>query len=620
MPPIAKTSFALAVTALLSIATGRPARAESTLEAKVAVDRLSRFAKGHESATPEKIVFVYFTPADRTPPPGYRERLGRVMRNIQEFYAREIERRGLGQRTIRFDREANGALALYDVKGRMPAASYIETVAPTGELIRRESRPVLAAAGIDDSKHTIIYFCDVRTEQNGRVSGIGPYYGTVYSGAFEFGHCWFTDATILDPNLLGDKTTMIQDEQYGRISVGRYNTIFLGGAAHELGHGLGLPHDKEHKDDGALGISIMGFGNRNYGEERRNEGRGTFLTLADALRLASHPMFSDTVRDLDVKPECQLEDLRVAVRGATLEVSGRIVGNPEPYAIIAYNDPDGGGDYDATTWTAPLDAQNRFVLHIGEFKPGGAELRITVCHVNGSNSTFRYPITAGLDGVPNPAAMIVPIALHDALKCWADGNMEDAQRLALQAAQAPAAEPEVREWAQSLAAITLPAEPEWPALASLRPETREASLGRVAWQSAEVGWMKPTRNYFPREVDPNHPFLCLGGQYFADGLYAHSPSLYMFDLGGQWKTFSAAAGLQAGATGSAVFVVKADGREIYRSPKIACASAPFISAATATVNISANITGAKTLELIVEDAGDGNRSAWSIWCAPKVLR
>jgi len=189
--------------------------------------------------------------------------------------------------------------------------------------------------------------------------------------------------------------------------------------------------------------------------------------------------------------------------------------------------------------------------------------------------------------------------------------MQDAQRLALQAAQTPATESEVREWAKTLAAIAAPAEPAWPSLSSLPPQTREASLSRVAWQDAQVGWMKPARNYFPREVDPDHPFLSLGGQYFADGLYAHSPSRYAFDLAGQWKTFSAEAGLQPGATGSAVFVVKADGREIYRSKKIA---------GSATAKISANIAGAKTLELVVEDAGEGNRVAWSIWCAPEVLR
>ncbi len=584
--------------------------AEPTPEAKIAVERLSQFAAGHASAKERKIIFVYFTPADRTPPAGYRERLGRLMTDIQDFYAREMERHGLGRRTIRFDRDADGGLTVFDVKGRSPAENYLETNGPTGDLIRRESRATLQSAGIDDSKETVIYFCDVRTEKDGVVTGIGPYYGTVFSGAFQFGHCWFTDATILDPTLLSDKTTMLQDQQYGHISVGRYNSIFVGGAAHELGHGLGLPHDKERKDEMERGTSLMGSGNRTYGEDRRGEGRGSFLTLADALRLASHPMFSGTERDLEVKPECRLEDLHAEVRNGKLDLSGQIVANPPPYAIIAYNDPDGGKDYDATTWTAPLDATNHFQLHIGEFKPGAAEIRIAVLHLSGSNSSFRYPISAAASGVPDVTSLAVPFALHDALHSWGMGKTDETHDLALKATQDSTAAAEVRTWSKALADIASP-EPKWPELSSVPPETTEASLSRVVWREANVGWAKPARNHFPREVAAELPFLSLAGRYFTDGLYAHAPSRYVFDLGGGWKTLTAEAGIQSGGDGAAIFVAKADGREIFRSPKLVGAK---------TAKISASVEGAKSLELIVEQAPEGNRAAWSIWAVPKVSR
>jgi len=610
LAPLSGALASLALTITAARSETAPA-AEPKPEAKIAADRLQRFAEGHAVKQERKIVFVYFTPADREPPTGYRERLGRLMSDIQKFYLSEMERHGLGHKTIHFDRDANGALVVYDVKGRLPTSEYVETHGPTGDGIRRESRPILQKAGIDDAKDTVIYFCNVRTEQDGKVTGIGPYYGTgSFSGPFHFGHCWFTDATILDPDLLADKTTMLQDEQYGHISVGRYNSIFVGGAAHELGHGLGLPHDKERKDEKDHGTSLMGSGNRTYGEDRRGEGRGSFLTLADALRLASHPMFSGTERDMDVKPECQLQDLQAQIHDGQLELTGKITAKPEPYAVIAYNDPDGHNDYDATTWTAPLDEANCFKLDIGEFKPGVSELRIVICHVNGSTSLFHYPISAGKDGVPDITSLEVPFALREALRSWGEGKTEQTHQLAEQAANLSTNLPPVRQWAATLASIAGP-EPAWPSLEKIPAETKDASLSRVSWQEAKVGWMQPARNHFPREVGPDLPFLSLAGRYFTDGLYAHSPSRYVFDLGGQWKTLTAETGIQPGASGSAIFVIKADGKEVFRSAKLNGAK---------TASVTADVSGARTVELITEDAGEGNRSAWAIWCAPKVTR
>jgi len=198
--------------------------------------------------------------------------------------------------------------------------------------------------------------------------------------------------------------------------------------------------------------------------------------------------------------------------------------------------------------------------------------------------------------------------LHDALDAWAAGRLDEARQLATQKAQAPDTTPVVRPWAQVLAAMAGP-EPVWPTLAETT--VAEVVLSRVRWTEARVGWGPPTRNHFPRQVGPELPFLCVGDHYYADGFYAHVPARLAFDTGGQWKTFTATIGLQAGATGSAVFVVRADGREVFRSKKVEGASA---------VAVTADVTGAKTLELLTEDAGAGSNMAWAVWCAPRLTR
>jgi hypothetical protein len=583
-------------------------------ESKIAVDRLAKYESVDPVPSKDKLVFVYFTPADRTPPEGYRKRLARVMLNIQKFYADEMERNGLGRRTVKFDLDADGGLTLVDVKGKLPASEYLEERGSSskGGLIARESQPALRAAGVNNAESTIIYFCDLRTEKDGKVTGIGPYYGSgPFSGSFGNGRCWFTDATIMDADKLSDKTTMLRDQQYGHISVGKYNSIFMGGAAHELGHALGLPHDKQQKSVGDIfGTSLMGSGNRTYHDELRGQDKGSFLTLGDALRLASHPMFCGSETGIHDPLKCQIEDLHAQVRDGGLDLTGRIIASPQPYAVIVYNDPYSGSDYyngnfrdyDSTTWTGVLDASDHFKIHIGEFKPGGAKLRLVVCHVNGGSNVFEYPLSVDADGTPDATTFTVPVVLHDAIAAWDRGDTNTAKMLAGTVTDSSA-----KKWADALVSICNP-EPDYPAIADVTG--KEVSLSHVKWDEAKVGWGDPTRNHFPVRVGP-FPFFSLGGKYYVDGLYAHAPSKYVFNLGDgtRFKSFTAVVGMQASATGAADFVVNADGKEIFRSKPVRD---------TSTVDVNISIAGAKTLELIAEEVGGDNRLAWAVWGDPKI--
>ena len=92
--------------------------------------------------------------------------------------------------------------------------------------------------------------------------------------------------------------------------------------------------------------------------------------LYDSRRIRS---ISGTMRDVEKKPECRLEDVKEELLSESpekrLRITGRIAAAVEPYALIAYNDPEGNSDYNATSWSAQLDAENRFTVEIGRVCP-----------------------------------------------------------------------------------------------------------------------------------------------------------------------------------------------------------------------------------------------------------
>jgi tetratricopeptide (TPR) repeat protein len=141
-----------------------------------------------------------------------------------------------------------------------------------------------------------------------------------------------------------------------------------------------------------------------------------------------------------------------------------------------------------------------------------------------------------------------------------------------------------------------------------------AFLSDVEWTAAKVGWGQPARNH--AWFDENsHPgvLLIVHGRLYAKGLYAHSPSRYAFALDGKWKKFTATVGLRDGASpqGSAVFTVRGDGRELFRSALLRV---------DASQQVNIDVTGVNELELVTEPGETHNHFSWAIWVEPMVRR
>ena len=107
----------------------------------------------------------------------------------------------------------------------------------------------------------------------------------------------------------------------------------------------------------------------------------------------------------------------------------------------------------------------------------------------------------------------------------------------------------------------------------------------------------------------------MAGNTYAWGIGVHANSSLTYDVGGKWSTFESVIGIddQMGATGSVVFMVTGDGKQLYKSPLI------LGKAAAATV-INVVIKGVKTLTLTVDATDDLDLGDVANWAGARLVR
>jgi hypothetical protein len=605
-----------------------PAAVSSVPESEQAAQAL-KVIETYHGRRPEgprkQLHVVYFTPADREPAPNYARRLEAIMADIQGFYRDGMERLGFGPRTFALARDEQGKLVIHLVKGREAEAAYprslkdrLEGDPVVGGKVTRECGPVLEQAGIPLERETVLIFCNLATwdEKARTFRHHSPYAGR---WSQQSGLCWAADSAILDTDSLTRKEPILNDGECGDVSLGRHNTIFIGGIAHELGHAFGLPHCGERWDERALGTSLMGAGNLTYREERRGEGKGSFLTMASAMRLASRPLFTGSDRGLSEQPRLERCSLALSTnvmradlagRHGALRVEGTVVGSPQVYGVVAYFDSVHDGGYRAPTATSVPDAQGRFALEVSDLAPRvNGELRVEFCHVNGGVSERHLGFSVAPDGSVDLAQWETRQALEPVADAVAR-NQSAAARAGLQELEKSQA-PELAKVIARKLVGTLEAGPK-PEPADVPATTTQFALGDARAETANVGWLQPAANRVPPNDQVLSPLLD-SGKLYATGLYAHAPSRYAFNLAGKWKGLSGEAGLHTlhQPYGSVAFVIKTDGHEVFRSAVIRGAD---------KASYRIDLTGVTKLELIVDEADNGNYNDWGLWLEPILSR
>jgi len=554
------------------------------------------------AAEPPPIRVVYFVPSDRQPQKDYQERLDRVLVEVQRFYRDGMEAAGYGPKTFALDRDAKGRLRIDLVNGKRPMQEYGRN---DGGAVHKEVKAALAAQGIDVDHQTLLIFQVLLAWEGSKAIEVGPYVG---GGNHLSGTAWVYDDEKLDPRLLASKAP---GGYYGRpCSLGEFNSHYIGGVAHELGHALGLPHDcQTQAQRSQRGLSLMGGGNHTYGQERRGQGRGTFLSPASAMLLAYSRPFAGDQKDAQATPKFRLTTFDADFRDGKLVLSGSIEAAPPVFGVAAFNDLEKiGADYDAVSWTSKVDDQGRFRLEIGEMRPGRSQLRLRFCHTNGTRSPLDFDYELDAAGKPRLDVFRTRMAIDEALAAYTAKNRAKLQALAADWKRRFPDSPDLQRKALHLLNLLDPPPPQ--PLASLKLEDGWAPISRATFRSATTGWGPPLRDKVPIEK-PNHCLLQVDGKFFQRGLYAHAPARHELELGGGWSRFRSDYGLEDGHGGSVVFVVRGDGRELARSPLVKDHVVRSFDLDVRQVNL---------LELAVENGGDGTNGDWAVWLAPQVQR
>jgi hypothetical protein len=339
---------------------------------------------------------IYFHAKDREPLKNHLERWDGILSDIQEFYRSEMGKLGYGEVTISLEKE-NGKLKLHEVRGKEKDKSYSYK---SGNKIRVEVFEALRAKGLNPDKETLLIVCGLSKTEDKKVTIYSPYYGM--GANHNRGICftadmeWLSvDGLKLDPN----ETTLQVKEHRGfePFTLGRFNTVYIGGTIHELGHGLSLPHNLATKREAISGTALMGAGNYTYRKEWRNQGKGSFLTHSSALRLLVHPLFKGDSNQSKENPALSFKELTIEYDQETILIKGKIDTIIPTLAMIAYNDKENKGqrgymvnnNYDATSWTSVINPKNEFKIRIMDLRDGNHQIRLTSVHPNGATTTKR---------------------------------------------------------------------------------------------------------------------------------------------------------------------------------------------------------------------------------------
>jgi len=271
--------------------------------------------KSYFSSKPHNLNVYYFKAADVVPEPQHRKRISAMLLWLQQYYGQQMAASGFGFKTFGLFTETlhPDSIRLVQIDGALNLNAYRDNgnqlLIDEVEQFKTDNPDLIV------SEHSLVL---VATPGFDNMNGL-PYYGLGKT-------CFATDYPQLDLQYLG------QSGLWGN----RFVTYF-GGMAHELGHGINLPHSHQTKTENlnpAQGTNLMADGNYTLTSSP------TFINRAGCSILNQCQIFSDdSAKVFYTGNTSGLLTLHTQVSAGKLILSGRMVSNRGIQDVNFYQDP-----------------------------------------------------------------------------------------------------------------------------------------------------------------------------------------------------------------------------------------------------------------------------------------
>jgi len=319
---------------------------------------------------PYKLNVVYFVPKDIDTILDYKNRISGVLLNLQEFYAEAISRNCNQDKSFGLNLLSDTQVDIITLHSEMTKS---EAVSGYQRAIREVNEYFSNNQEKKTSEHTLVIMPSFHDDPKN--PGGPPFFGV---GRF----CFALDYPDMGIHNLG------KDNIDGNLA-----TKWIGGLAHELGHGLNAPHNKEHKTEKPIyGTALMGTGNFTYGQ------KPTYITSSSSALFSTCQVFATEKRnDWYKNVNHNLIQLKGEYKNNAIVISGKFYSSLPVSIINVYHDrePYGGNkDYDALSWTTKPAGNNSFYVEcpLEDFYDlnGKYELKVDFYCENGTKKGYNF--------------------------------------------------------------------------------------------------------------------------------------------------------------------------------------------------------------------------------------